>query len=111
MHLPLCRQLLEGLKVVKRSSHYRGLHPELRAPIPSDAWHDDRWAFFVFDLRKENEEGLGSGSRMAIFALNLQEQELKAVKVITIDTELAKAEVEDLQSESEQLSVPLPAGW
>lgn len=96
---------------MKRSLHYRGLHPELQAPVPSDAWHDDRWAFFVFDLRRENEEDLGSGSRVAIFALKLPERELEAVKVITIDTELAKAEVEDLQDAGQQLSVPLPAGW
>jgi hypothetical protein len=47
---------------------------------------------------------------VAIFAVDVQRQMLASVKVVTMDSHLAKADVENLHPEGERLSVALPAG-
>lgn len=103
--------MLEGLKIVKRSPYYRRLHPELQAPFPADAWHDDKWAFFVFELRDGEAKDVDDGSRLVVFTVDLERQSLEGVKVLTINAGLATAEVADLRDGSQRFSVPLPAGW
>jgi len=100
--------------VLKRSPYYRRLRPELQTPFPADAWHDDKWAFFVFDLHNVEEakdDKLDSSSRLVVFAVNLEKQRLEGVKVVAINTDLNRAEVTDLQDGNRQFSIPLPTGW
>jgi hypothetical protein len=106
----LCCRLLEGLKVVKRSPYYRRLHSELQAPFPADAWHDDEWAFFVFELNDRGAKVVPQGSRLVVFAVEMESQMLREVKLITVDAYRKEASVEDLRG-GEQYVVPLPPDW
>lgn len=54
---------------------------------------------------------MDGGARLVVFAVSLQRQSLEAMKVVTINTDLAKAEVADLRDGGRRLSVSLPAGW
>lgn len=45
------------------------------------------------------------------YYVNLERQCLEAVKVVTINADMARAEVTDLRDGSRRFPVPLPAGW
>lgn len=113
MPVALCCRLIEGLKILKRSPYYRRLRPELQAPFPADAWHDEEWAFFVFDLHdgEAKDSKPDGGSRLVIFAVNLKSRTLESVKLITIHAHRKEASVENLQSSEEQYIVLLPPDW
>lgn len=99
--------------MLKRSPYYRRLRRELQTPFPADAWHDDKWAFFVFNLQNgEAKDGKSdSSSRLVVFAVNLERQRLEGVKVVAINADLDRAEVTDLQDGNRRFFIPLPTGW
>ncbi|HEX6292222.1 MAG TPA: hypothetical protein VFZ66_23740 [Herpetosiphonaceae bacterium] len=97
--------------MVKRSAYYRRIHSELQAPVPSDVWNEASWGFYVFDLRHTDQEQAEANTRVVIFAVELEQQTLEAVKVVSSGPSPDEAEIEDLMERGERLLVPLPVDW
>ena len=94
------------LSPLKRSPEYKALRKRVAFPKPADTWELDGLHYFVFALRREQEEPPGVGGPAALFTMRPGVTSPEAALVVT-PIEGGFAEVRNVRDPETVETVPL----
>lgn len=92
---------------LKRSREYGAVRKRVADLRPADAWQQEGFHFFVFELRANGSHTPGTGQAVAVFAMHPEVQEPVSAVVVTPNGDGAEAEIRDLREPDTAYTAPI----
>jgi hypothetical protein len=95
---------------LKRSREYGAIRPRVADLRPVDSWQEDNLHFFVFQLRREdNEQPAQAEAPVAVFAMQQESKTPFSAVVVTPSATSDQAEIKDLRQIDRVYTAGIPA--
>jgi hypothetical protein len=99
------------LKPLKRSAEYRAIRRRVADPKPIDAWQDEGWHYFLFQLLPENGQPASKAmAPVVLFTMVGSDSTPVSALVITPRPGVGQAEVMNLRQPESVYTVDLSSG-
>ena len=93
---------------LKRSRVYGAVRKRVADLSPADAWRQEGFHFFVFDLHPVPADGTPAEGPVAVFAMHSEATEPVSAVVVTPSAESGAAEIANLLQPESTYTAPLP---
>lgn len=93
---------------LKRSREYGAVRKRVADLRPADAWQQEGFHFFVFELMADRADSLVAVSPLAVFAMHPEVREPVSAVVVTPNSAAAEAEIRDLRQPDSAYTAPIP---